>query len=134
MVDTASKTGFISQIIGPVLDIEFPNGELPKVYNALVITDGDSSVTCEVQQLLGNNKVRGVALLGTSLSDAHREYLMQFSTIIVALDPDALSKTLSIASELRAYKQNVKVLKLIDDLKYCNETDFINLNKLIGDR
>jgi F0F1-type ATP synthase beta subunit len=27
MVDTASKTGFISQIIGPVIDIEFPNGE-----------------------------------------------------------------------------------------------------------
>jgi len=38
MVDTASKTGFISQIIGPVVDIEFPGGELPKVYNALVIT------------------------------------------------------------------------------------------------
>ena len=35
MVDTASKTGFISQIIGPVLDIEFPSGDLPKVYVAL---------------------------------------------------------------------------------------------------
>jgi len=58
MVDTASKTGFISQIIGPVLDIEFPNGELPKVYNALVISGNESNVTCEVQQLLGNNKVR----------------------------------------------------------------------------
>jgi F-type H+-transporting ATPase subunit beta len=65
MVDTASKTGFISQIIGPVLDIEFPNGELPKVYNALVITDGDSRVTCEVQQLLGNNKVRAVSMTST---------------------------------------------------------------------
>jgi len=65
MVDTASKTGFISQIIGPVLDIEFPNGELPKVYNALVISSGDSSVTCEVQQLLGNNKVRTVSMTST---------------------------------------------------------------------
>ena len=65
MVDTASKTGFISQIIGPVLDIEFPNGELPKVYNALVISPGDSSVTCEVQQLLGNNKVRAVSMTST---------------------------------------------------------------------
>jgi len=65
MVDTASKTGFISQIIGPVLDIEFPNGELPKVYNALVIGSGDSSVTCEVQQLLGNNKVRAVSMTTT---------------------------------------------------------------------
>jgi len=34
MVDTTSKTGYISQIIGPVVDIEFPSGDLPKVYNA----------------------------------------------------------------------------------------------------
>jgi F-type H+-transporting ATPase subunit beta len=66
MVDTASKTGFISQIIGPVLDIEFPNGELPKVYNALIISgDNDTSVVCEVQQLLGNNKVRAVSMTST---------------------------------------------------------------------
>jgi len=66
MVDTASKTGFISQIIGPVLDIEFPNGELPKVYNALIISSDDvASVTCEVQQLLGNNKVRAVSMTST---------------------------------------------------------------------
>jgi len=65
MVSTSSKTGFISQIIGPVLDIEFPGGELPKIYNALVVTSEDSSVTCEVQQLLGNNKVRAVSMTST---------------------------------------------------------------------
>jgi len=65
MVDTASKTGFISQIIGPVLDIEFPGGDIPKVYNALVITSDDNEVTCEVQQLLGNNKVRAVSMTST---------------------------------------------------------------------
>ena len=66
MVNTASKTGFISQIIGPVLDIEFPNGELPKIYNALVISsDNGEEITCEVQQLLGNNKVRAVSMTST---------------------------------------------------------------------
>jgi F-type H+-transporting ATPase subunit beta len=65
MVDTASKTGYISQIIGPVVDIEFPSGDLPKVYNALTIGSGDDSVTCEVQQLLGNNKVRAVSMTST---------------------------------------------------------------------
>jgi F-type H+-transporting ATPase subunit beta len=65
MVDTASKTGFISQIIGPVLDVEFPGGELPKVYNALIIGTGESAVTCEVQQLLGSNKVRAVSMTST---------------------------------------------------------------------
>ena len=53
MVTTASKTGYIAQIIGPVLDVEFPNGELPKVYSALVVGEGETSVTCEVQQLHG---------------------------------------------------------------------------------
>jgi len=65
MVDTTSKTGYISQIIGPVVDIEFPSGDLPKVYNAVVIGEGDSAITCEVQQLLGNNKVRGVSMTTT---------------------------------------------------------------------
>merc|ERR1711968_190592 len=65
MVDTTSKTGYISQIIGPVVDIEFPSGDLPKIYNAVVIGSGDDSVTCEVQQLLGNNKERAVSMTST---------------------------------------------------------------------
>jgi len=66
MVETTAKTGFISQIIGPVVDVEFPSGDLPKVYDAIVITGSDdSSVTCEVQQLLGNNKVRAVSMTST---------------------------------------------------------------------
>jgi F-type H+-transporting ATPase subunit beta len=66
MVATATQTGLIAQIIGPVVDVEFPSGDLPKVYNALVISSDDgSSVTCEVQQLLGNNKVRAVSMTTT---------------------------------------------------------------------
>ena len=65
MVDTASKTGFISQIIGPVVDVEFPGGELPTVYSAIIVGEGESSVTCEVQQLLGSNKVRAVSMTST---------------------------------------------------------------------
>jgi F-type H+-transporting ATPase subunit beta len=65
MVNTATNTGFITQIIGPVVDIEFPNGKLPKIYNAIVIGEGSSSVTCEVQQLLGNNRVRAVSMTST---------------------------------------------------------------------
>merc|ERR1712087_948368 len=65
MVDTASKTGYISQIIGPVVDVEFPSGDLPKIYNAIVVGTGESSITCEVQQLLGNNKVRAVSMTST---------------------------------------------------------------------
>jgi F-type H+-transporting ATPase subunit beta len=65
MVNTETNTGFITQIIGPVVDIEFPNGKLPRIYNAVVIGDKDNPVTCEVQQLLGNNRVRAVSMTST---------------------------------------------------------------------
>jgi len=65
MVNTATNTGLITSIIGPVVDVEFSNGKLPQIYNALRIGEGDSSVICEVQQLLGNNKVRAVSMTST---------------------------------------------------------------------
>ena len=65
MVNTATNTGLITQIIGPVVDVEFSNGKLPQIYNALKIGEGESSVVCEVQQLLGNNKVRAVSMTST---------------------------------------------------------------------
>ena len=65
----------------------------------------------------------GVAVLGTSLSPSHKEFLTQFSTAIIALDPDALKKTLAFAKELRGHVRDVRVLKLTDDLKYRNQQD-----------
>jgi len=65
MVNTATSTGFITQIIGPVVDIEFPNGKLPRIYNAVVVGEGENAVTCEVQQLLGNNRIRAVSMTST---------------------------------------------------------------------
>nr|BDA98863.1 ATP synthase CF1 beta subunit [Chroomonas debatzensis] len=62
---TATNAGVITQIIGPVVDIEFPGGLLPRIYNAVVIGEGESAVTCEVQQLLGNNRVRAVSMTST---------------------------------------------------------------------
>lgn len=71
MVATAQKTnvGKVTQVIGPVVDVEFASGNLPEIYNALVIAGrtsaGDIRVTCEVQQLLGDNQVRAVAMSST---------------------------------------------------------------------
>nr|AOM64510.1 ATP synthase CF1 beta subunit [Riquetophycus sp.] len=64
MVTTTTK-GSVTQIIGPVLDIEFPSGQLPKVFNALQVKGPDNTITCEVQQLLGDNRVRAVAMSST---------------------------------------------------------------------
>nr|VDD26137.1 unnamed protein product [Brassica rapa] len=65
-----NNLGRIAQIIGPVLDVAFPPGKMPNIYNALVVKGRDTlgqeiNVTCEVQQLLGNNRVRAVAMSAT---------------------------------------------------------------------
>ncbi|MEL7037735.1 MAG: F0F1 ATP synthase subunit beta [Cyanobacteria bacterium J06592_8] len=72
MVTTEQRTnvGYITQIIGPVVDAKFPGGKMPEIYNALTIkgqneAGQDVSVTCEVQQLLGDNQVRTVAMNST---------------------------------------------------------------------
>ena len=64
--DTTNNVGFVNQIIGPVLDITFPSGNLPAIYSALEITLADGSINIvEVQQLLGDNKVRAVSMRST---------------------------------------------------------------------
>ena len=65
MVETTNK-GYVSQIIGPVLDIEFPSGNLPPIYSAIKVEteDGLGNIV-EVQQLLGDNKVRTVSMRST---------------------------------------------------------------------
>ncbi|MEY3401051.1 MAG: synthase subunit beta [Cyanobacteriota bacterium] len=72
MVTTAEKTniGYITQVIGPVVDVKFPGGKLPQIYNALTITGTNEAgqqlkLTVEVQQLLGDNQVRAVAMSTT---------------------------------------------------------------------
>ena len=91
---------------------------------AIVVED------CISAGVVGSDVYVGVAVLGTSLLDSHKKFLSQFSTTIIALDPDALPKTISFAKELRSHVRDVKILKLKDDLKYRNETDINNLYKL----
>jgi F-type H+-transporting ATPase subunit beta len=65
MLETSTKTGYITQIIGPVVDAVFPSGDLPKIYNAININFEGKVIVCEVQQLLGDNKVRAVSMSAT---------------------------------------------------------------------
>jgi len=66
MVKTNLNKGYVTQIIGPVLDIEFSEGSLPPIYTAVKIELEDGSETIvEVQQLLGDNKVRAVSMRST---------------------------------------------------------------------
>ncbi|RAK09815.1 ATP synthase F1 subcomplex beta subunit [Halanaerobium saccharolyticum] len=59
--------GRVVQVIGPVVDIEFPDGNIPKIYNAIKIQneENDIDLTCEVMQQLGDDRVKTVAMSST---------------------------------------------------------------------
>ena len=59
------NTGSVSQIMGPVLDIRFPEGALPELLNAIEIQNGETTVVAEVAQHIGDNVVRCVAMSST---------------------------------------------------------------------
>ena len=67
---TATNVGRVIQVIGPVVDVQFEGGHLPEIYNALrVVNDSGSGaaidVVVEVQQHLGENRIRAVAMKPT---------------------------------------------------------------------
>merc|ERR1711956_15118 len=84
---------------GPVVDVEFPNGELPKIYNALIITSGDLSIVCEVQQLLGNNKVRAVSMTSTDGLKRGAEVSDTGSPISVPVGTGTLGRIFNVLGE-----------------------------------
>lgn len=98
MVATTIK-GSVTQIIGPVLDIEFPNGYLPKVFNALQVRSSNSTITCEVQQLLGDNKVRAVAMSSTDGLKRGVEVLDTGSPITVPVGIPTLGRIFNVLGE-----------------------------------
>ena len=69
----STETGKVIQVIGPVVDVEFPPGHLPNIFNALQIQQSDQvqtekdgvGLTVEVAQHLGENRVRAVAMSST---------------------------------------------------------------------
>ncbi|RAI14036.1 MAG: F0F1 ATP synthase subunit beta [Candidatus Melainabacteria bacterium] len=66
-METLTATeGLITKVIGPVVDVEFPSGDLPNIYTALnMFLDDGTKIVAEVQQMLGSNKVRTVAMSST---------------------------------------------------------------------
>ena len=69
MTDTALKDGRIVGIAGPVIDAEFPQGELPEINTAIefdVVVDGETiTIVAEVAQQIGDSRVRAIAMKPT---------------------------------------------------------------------
>jgi F-type H+-transporting ATPase subunit beta len=99
MVETRNK-GYVCQIIGPVLDIEFPNGILPPIYSAIRIetADGIGNIV-EVQQLLGDNKVRGVSMRSTDGLKRGVEAIDLGTPILVPVGTPTLGRIFNVIGE-----------------------------------
>jgi F-type H+-transporting ATPase subunit beta len=91
--------GRVVQIMGPVVDIEFPGGELPQIYDAVEIPQDGSKLVVEVQQHLGNEWVRCVAM---STTDGLRRGLEAIATgdpIRVPVGPATLGRIFNVLGE-----------------------------------
>ncbi|XGB41104.1 MAG: F0F1 ATP synthase subunit beta [Nodosilinea sp. LVE1205-7] len=106
MVTTAEKTnvGYITQIIGPVVDVKFASGEMPRIYNALKIqgtnpAGSEVSVTCEVQQLLGDSQVRAVAMSSTDGLIRGMEVVDTGAPISVPVGASTLGRIFNVLGE-----------------------------------
>jgi F-type H+/Na+-transporting ATPase subunit beta len=104
MVTTATSNGFITRIIGPVVDVKFPTGQMPRIYNALRVQGKNSAgdtvnVTCEVQQLLGDNQVRAVSMSSTDGLVRGMEVLDLGAPISVPVGKPTLGRIFNVLGE-----------------------------------
>ena len=96
--------GFIKQVIGPVIDIEFENGHLPKILSAVriprVTTEGkEENLIAEVQQHLGEDRVRAVAMDSTDGLVRGMDAFDTLEPISVPVGPETLGRLLNVVGQ-----------------------------------
>lgn len=112
-----NKTGRIISIRGPVLDIEFPKGNLPHIYNALIIKRSSQQMTgfreivvAEVQQSIGNNQVRAVAMSATTGLKRDMEVFDTGGPIEIPVGKETLGRVFNVLGEPIDKKGELKTL------------------------
>ena len=100
MIKTSLNKGYVTQIIGPVLDIAFTDGNLPPIYSAIKIetNDGIGNIV-EVQQLLGDNQVRAVSMRSTDGLKRGSEAIDLGAPISVPVGTPTLGRIFNVIGE-----------------------------------
>ena len=100
MTVLTENEGLITQIIGPVIDVEFQSGELPEIYDALEIYKNDGQkVVAEVQQLLGESRVRSVAMSSTDGLQRGMKVVNTKNPIKIPVGKNILGRILNVLGE-----------------------------------
>ena len=93
--------GFVTQIIGPVVDVEFPEGSLPGIYNALKLTKESTGeiIIAEVQYLIGENKARAICMTTTDGLKRGDTAVDTGSAIMVPVGKQTLGRIFNVLGE-----------------------------------
>ena len=99
------EEGIISQIIGPVIDVAFQGGHLPEIFTALLVKGRNSigddiNVVAEVQQILGDNKVRAVAMSTTDGISRGMKVVNSKQPITVPVGEETLGRIFNVLGEV----------------------------------
>jgi F-type H+/Na+-transporting ATPase subunit beta len=92
-------TGVVRQVISTVVDVEFPSGDLPEIYNAVAIDMEGKTLMTEVQQHLGNNWVRCLALDSTDGLRRGANATDTGASITVPVGPKTLGRIFNVIGE-----------------------------------
>src|SRR5580765_311468 len=97
--EKATKVGKVVQVIGPVVDVEFEGGRLPEIYNAVRIHGQNIDVIVEVEQHLGENRVRTVAMKPTDGMQRGMEAVDTGAPISMPVGPATLGRVMNVLGE-----------------------------------
>ena len=110
-METLNKNeGIITKIIGPVIDVEFQPGEVPEIYTALEIhpENGGAKIVTEVQQMLGSNRVRTVAMSSTDGLKRGMKVINTNEPIKIPVGKPILGRILNVIGEPVDEKGNIE--------------------------
>lgn len=100
MTITAEKEGLITQVIGPVIDVEFKSGILPDIKDSIeIIVDDNTKIIAEVQQHLGENRIRSVAMSSTDGIKRGMKVVNTGEPIKIPVGKNILGRILNVLGE-----------------------------------
>ena len=100
MTITAEKEGLITQVIGPVIDVEFKSGILPDIKDSIeIIVDDNTKIIAEVQQHLGENRIRSVAMSSTDGIKRGMKVINTGEPIKIPVGKNILGRILNVLGE-----------------------------------
>jgi F-type H+-transporting ATPase subunit beta len=97
--ETQQNTGRVVQVIGPVLDVEFEPEHIPELYNAVVVEHSGGRLVAEVQQHIGRNQARAVAMSSTDGVVRGMPVIDTGKAITVPVGKAALGRILNVLGE-----------------------------------